>query len=87
MIPLNDDGSLDIERINNLPFDEYMDVMGDLSQEQLHEYLSRLPKQDSNEPMQAVKVNYGCEDVRSGVDADILLANLRGSLINRCLTH
>ena len=56
MVLLKEDGSLDIERINNLPLKEYMDAMGDLTQEQVEEYLSKLPINESNEPMQAIKV-------------------------------
>ena len=34
MVLLKKDGSLDIERINSLPLEEYMDVIGDLTEEQ-----------------------------------------------------
>ena len=40
---LKEDGSLDVERINKLPIEEYMDVMRDLTQEQIEEYISKLP--------------------------------------------
>lgn len=33
------DGSLDIKRISQLPIEEYMDVVGDLTEEQYEEYL------------------------------------------------
>lgn len=36
-------GSLDVERMNCLPLEEWMDEMGDLTQEQVEEYLSKLP--------------------------------------------
>lgn len=51
------DGSLDIERMNNLPYEEYMDAMGDLTKEQVEEYLSKLPINESDEPMRAVVVD------------------------------
>jgi len=53
---LKEDGSLDIERINSLPLREYMDAMGELTQEQVQEYLSKLPINESDEPMVATKV-------------------------------
>jgi len=68
---LKEDGSLDIERINSLPYEEYMDAMGDLTQEQVQEYLSKLPINESNEPVRAVLVDYPM-----GVDADELINNL-----------
>ena len=55
---LKEDGSLDIERINSLPLREYMDAMGDLTQEQVQEYLSKLPINESNEPMRVTKVDW-----------------------------
>ena len=36
---LKEDGSLDIKRINQLPIEEYMDVVGDLTEEQYKESL------------------------------------------------
>ena len=58
MALLKEDGSLDIEHINSLPLREYMDVMGDLTQEQVQEYLSKLPINESDEPMRATKVDW-----------------------------
>ena len=43
MAILKEDGSLDVERMNRLPLEEWMDEMGDLTQEQVEEYLSKLP--------------------------------------------
>ena len=72
MAYLKEDGSLDIERINSLPYEEYMDAMGDLTQEQVQEYLSKLPINESNEPVRAVLVDYPM-----GVDAEEFLNNQR----------
>ena len=55
---LKEDGSLDIERINKLPIEEYMNVIGDLTKEQYEVYLSKLPINESHEPTRAIKVNY-----------------------------
>ena len=65
---------MDIERINNLPFEEYMNTMGDLTQEQVKEYLSKLPINESNEPMRAIKVDSTFD---MGVNADMVINNLR----------
>ena len=59
---LKEDSSLDVERINKLPYEEYMDVMGTLTEAQVNEYLSALPINESKEPVQAVKVNYTFEE-------------------------
>ena len=59
---LNEDGSLNIERINSLPIEEYMEVMGDLTQEQVQEYLSKSPINESNEPMRGIKINYRLQE-------------------------
>ena len=68
---LKEDGSLDIKRINQLPIDEYMDVVGDLTEEQYEEYLSKLPINESNEPIRVIKV-----DRPMGVNADDAINNI-----------
>lgn len=62
MVLLKEDGGLDIERINQLPFEEYMKEMGSLTESQVNEYLSVLPINESNEPVQAVEVEYTLRD-------------------------
>ena len=59
---LKEDGSLDIERINKLPYEEYMDEIGRLTEKQFAEYLSKLPIDESHGPTRAVKVDYTMED-------------------------
>ena len=68
---LKEDGSLDIKRINKLPIEEYMDVVGDLTEEQYEEYLSKLPINESNEPIRIIKVNSPM-----GIDADEVINNI-----------
>ena len=68
---LNEDCSLDIKRINQLPIEEYMDVVGDLTEEQYEEYLSKLPINESNEPIRIIKVNSPM-----GIDADEVINNI-----------
>lgn len=62
MVYLKEDGTLDVERINNLPIEEYMEVMGDLTQEQVQEYISKTPINESNEPMRGIKIDYSLQD-------------------------
>ncbi len=62
MALLKEDGGLDIERINQLPFEEYMKEMGSLTEAQVNEYLSVLPINESNKPVQAVEVEYTLRD-------------------------
>lgn len=62
MALLKEDGGLDIERINQLPFEEYMKEMGSLTEVQVNEYLSALTINESNEPVQAVEVEYTLKD-------------------------
>ena len=71
MALLKEDGSLDIERINKLPIEEYMDVVGNLTEEQYEEYLSKLPINESNEPIRVIKV-----DRPMGVNADDVINNI-----------
>jgi hypothetical protein len=80
MVFLKEDGSLDIERINNLPIEEYWDMMGELTETQVIEYNSKLSLNESNEPMKALMVTKPIEQY--GVDADAVLNNLRNSLRN-----
>lgn len=71
MALLKEDGSLDVEHINKLPLEEYMDAIGDLSEEQYEEYLSKLPINESNEPIRVIKV-----DRPMGVNADDVINNI-----------
>ena len=80
MALLKEDGNLDVDRINKLPLEEYMNAMGDLTQEQVKEYISNLPINESNEPMRAVVVDYPMEE--DGVDAEELINNLRNRHMN-----
>jgi hypothetical protein len=62
MALLKEDGSLDIEWINKLPLEEWMDVIGDMSKEQFDEYNSKTPLNESNEPARAIEVDYTLEE-------------------------
>ena len=83
---LKEDGSLDVERINKLPIDEYTDVMGDLTQEQYKYYLSKTPINESQEPVRAVVVDYTLEEEierGTGVDIEDFLNKMREKYLNR----
>ena len=80
MALLKEDGSLDVERMNSLPLEEWMDEMGNLTQEQVEEYLSKLPINESNEPVRAIEVDYILEEeLKRGnmVDIEDFLNNQR----------
>lgn len=74
MVPLKEDGNLDMELLNKLPFYDYLEAVGSFSYQQLQEYMSKLPEDRTGEPMIAHKVDFGFDDPRSGVDADKYLA-------------
>ena len=63
MALLKEDGSLDIERINKLPLEEYWKEMGIFTRKQMKEYMSKMPINESHEPVKVIKVNYSMEDL------------------------
>ena len=78
MIPLKDDGTLDVERINELPIEEYMDVIRDLTEEQYEYYQSKTPLDEESGPVKAVDF-YPLEEVIErgiGVDVDEIINKL-----------
>lgn len=75
---INHNGSLDIERINNLPIDEYINVIENLTVSQRDEYNSQLPINEGGQHTKAVFVDSTLEEeIEKGtyVDADTLLKN------------
>lgn len=62
MVLLKEDGSLDVERINKLPIEEYMEEIASLNENQYNEYLSTLPLDESNEQVKSVEVDYTMEE-------------------------
>lgn len=83
---LKEDGSLDIERINKLPIEEYMKEIGTLTEEQYRNYLATLPLNESKECTRAVEVDYTLEDefARGGILFEDLINKLRGKHEKRC---
>ena len=62
MAILKEDGSLDIERINQLPIEEYMEEVGSFTDEQREEYYSKSALFESKEPVRPVIVDYTLEE-------------------------
>ena len=54
MVYLKEDGSLDIDKINNLPMEEYIEVVGDMTLEEYKYYTSKLPINEGNQPVRPV---------------------------------
>lgn len=72
---LKEDGSLDIEYYNSLPLEEWMDEFASLTDEQVDECISKLPANESKEPVRVIVVDYPMEE--DGVDAKEFLNNQR----------
>lgn len=63
MALLKEDGSLDVERIRKLSYEEKRREMSKFTREQMEEYFSKVPINESNKPITPVKVNYSMEDL------------------------
>ena len=74
---LKEDGSLDIEAINNLPIEEYMKVVEGMTTEEYRKYSSIIPLDECKEPVRMIYVDYEPEDDKSGVDGEAFLKELR----------
>ena len=62
MALLKEDGSLDIERINQLPIEEYIQEIESLNEEQYKYYFSKLPINESKQCTKAIEVDYTLEE-------------------------
>ena len=63
MALLKEDGSLDYERIRQLPLEEKHREMAKFTREQMKEYLSKLPINETHCPVKVVKVDYSMKDL------------------------
>ena len=63
MALLKEDGSLDVERIRQLPFEEKKRELSRFTREQMNEYVSKIPINESHEPVKVVEVDYKMEDL------------------------
>lgn len=62
MALLKEDGSLDIERINNLSFDDFIEEISNFTDEQDEEYWSEVPVCESRAPVKPVILDYSMEE-------------------------
>ena len=62
MAYLKEDGSLDIEYYNSLPLEEWMDEFASLTDEQVDEYISKLPANESKVPVRVIVSDYTLEE-------------------------
>ena len=79
MAYLKEDGSLDIEYYNSLPLKEWMDEFATLTDEQVDEYISKLPVNESKGPVRVIVSDYTLEDeVERGsiYDAEEVIDNI-----------
>lgn len=86
MALLKGDGSLDIERINQLPIEEYMKEIGNLTIEQYKEYCSKTPIYENHNQTRVIEVDYTLEEdmERNGTAIlDDVLNNLRKKSIHK----
>ena len=60
---LKEDGNLDVEKIRKLPLEEKHRVMGRFTREQVEEYFSKIPINESHEPLKIINVDYSMEDL------------------------
>ena len=75
---LNEDGSLNIEWINNLPLEEHLHVVASLTPKQRKEYCSKQPIKEENSSHQVCYVDKPMEEW--GVDAMDFLNKMIESL-------
>ena len=62
MALLKEDGSLNMEWLGQLPIEEFIKVFGRLTREQVNEFWSRIPINESKGPTRPVMVDYTLED-------------------------
>ena len=80
MALLKEDGSLDIERINKLPYEDFVDEIRNMTDGQYNEFISKLPLNESYEPTEIMYVDYTMEeDVEKNglVNADDFFSKIR----------
>ena len=85
MIPLNEDGSLDIERIDALKIEEYTKVINSFTSKQRDYYYSHLPISDNHQHTVGVKFHPMDEiiELGLGVDADTFLNKMHERYLKR----
>lgn len=69
------------ERIDKLPLAEYMKVVGNMTDGQFKEYLSKSTVIESKEPVRAINVDFPLEEI--GADADFVISELRRKYLKK----
>lgn len=75
MAYLKEDGSLDVERINKLPIDEFVKEYRNFNTKQLDEYWMRTQLNESQGPTRAIEIDSYIAN--NGVDAIEFLNKMR----------
>lgn len=71
MAYLKEDGSLDIERINNLPFEDFLDELRRMTHHQRMEYEHILTINEGDTTIKIRKSNLSCNDaLKKGIIVD-----------------
>lgn len=87
MVFLKEDGSLDVDRINQLPIEDYMKVVGSFTYEERKEYYRICPFYESTEPVKPIGVDYSLEeDIEKNGSVVIMdkIKELREKMTNSC---
>jgi translation initiation factor 2 gamma subunit (eIF-2gamma) len=63
---LKEDGSLDVERIQKLPYKEYIHEISNFTKEQYEEYISKIPMNESQGTVIPIVVEDIEEYIRKG---------------------
>lgn len=71
---LKEDGSLDVERLANLPLKEFINAVEELSQEQWNEFIAKCELYAVTGPVDSIVVDSSIAE--DGVDADVVLEDL-----------
>ena len=66
MALLKEDGSLDVERIQKLPYEEYLRELSNFAKEQCDEYVSKIPTNESQGMVVPIVVEDVEEYLRKG---------------------
>lgn len=86
-VPLKQDGTVDVEKIDNMPSDEYLHVLEAMTQEQYQYYSDNSPaNKGNNGPSKAIPVNYTLEEaLEKGwlVDANKHIQELRDKYLKK----
>ena len=62
MVFLKEDGSLDVERINKLPLEEFTKKIALMDEDEYKEFVSKQIINESQEPIKTIDVNYTLEE-------------------------